>query len=60
LLMFAVGVGNLGWMLALGAAMAIEKNLPWGRRISQPLGLTLLVWGGWLLIAGLATRLPVA
>ena len=30
LLMFAVGVGNLGWMLALGAVMAVEKNVSWG------------------------------
>src|SRR5262245_12385554 len=45
LLMFAVGVGNLGWMLALGAVMAIEKNVPWGRRLSTPLGLVLLGWG---------------
>ena len=30
LLMFAVGVGNLAWMLALGAVMAVEKNVPWG------------------------------
>ena len=42
LLMFAVGMGNLGWMLLLGAVMAIEKNLPWGRRCSVPLGLFLL------------------
>jgi len=45
LLMFAVGVGNLGWMLVLGALMAIEKNLPWGRRFSAPLGVVLLCWG---------------
>jgi len=45
LLMFAVGVGSLGWMLLLGAAMAIEKNAPWGRRFSAPLGATLLTWG---------------
>jgi predicted metal-binding membrane protein len=44
-LMFAVGVGNFGWMLILGALMAIEKNLPWGRRISAPLGVVLLCWG---------------
>jgi predicted metal-binding membrane protein len=44
LLMFTVGVGNLGWMLALGAIMAVEKNLPWGRRLSAPLGLALLAW----------------
>jgi predicted metal-binding membrane protein len=38
LLMFAVGTGSIFWMLALGAVMAIEKNMPWGRRISAPLG----------------------
>ena len=32
LLMFAVGAGNIGWMLALGAVMAIEKNWSWGRK----------------------------
>jgi len=45
LLMFAVGVGNLGWMLLLGVCMALEKNLPWGRRLSAPLGVVLLCWG---------------
>jgi predicted metal-binding membrane protein len=45
LLMFAVGAGNLGWMLVLGAVMAIEKNLPWGRRVSAPLGVVLLGGG---------------
>ena len=45
LLMFTVGTGNLGWMLALGARMAIEKNAPWGRRIGAPLGVALLLWG---------------
>ena len=45
LLMFVVGVGNLGWMFVLGALMALEKNLPWGRRLSVPLGVLLLAWG---------------
>jgi len=45
LLMFAVGTGSLGWMLALGAVMAVEKNAPWGRRVSAPLGAALLLWG---------------
>lgn len=52
LLMFTVGVGNLGWMLVLGIIMAAEKNLPWGRRLSAPVGTTLLCWGlGSVLIA---------
>jgi predicted metal-binding membrane protein len=45
LLMFAVGVGSIGWMLALGAVMAVEKNVSWGRRLSAPLGVALIVVG---------------
>jgi len=52
LLMFAVGVGSLVWMLVLGAVMAAEKNLPWGRRLSAPLGFILLACGGVLLARG--------
>ena len=44
LLMFAVGTGSLGWMLALAAVMAVEKNVVWGRRLSAPLGVALLGW----------------
>jgi len=53
LLMFVVGTGNLGWMLALAALMAAEKNLPWGARLSAPLGAGLLVWSGAIVIANL-------
>jgi len=52
LLMFAVGVGNLGWMLALAAVMATEKNVPWGRRLSAPLGVVLVGCGLALALAG--------
>jgi predicted metal-binding membrane protein len=44
LLMFALGTGSLGWMLLLAAVMAIEKNVPWGKRLSAPLGVALLSW----------------
>jgi predicted metal-binding membrane protein len=57
LLMFVVGLGNLGWMLALATAMAIEKTMPWGRRLSRPLGLALIVAGATMMAldsAGLA------
>jgi predicted metal-binding membrane protein len=52
LLMFVVGTGSVGWMLLLGAAMAIEKNLPWGRHLSAPLGFTLLACSIWLVATG--------
>jgi predicted metal-binding membrane protein len=51
LLMFVVGTGNLGWMLVLAAVMAAEKNLPWGARLSTPLGLALLGWSGVIVFA---------
>jgi predicted metal-binding membrane protein len=49
LLMFALGMGNIGWMLAIAAMMAIEKNVSWGRRLSAPLGVGLLAWASVLL-----------
>jgi predicted metal-binding membrane protein len=42
LLMFVIGTGNVGWMLMLGLAMAIEKNTSWGRKLSSPLGAGLI------------------
>ena len=45
LLMFAVGIGNVGWMLGLGTLMAMEKNMPWGRKLSAPVGVALLTCG---------------
>jgi predicted metal-binding membrane protein len=39
LTMFVVGIGSVGWMLALAALMAAEKNLPFGRRLRTPIGL---------------------
>ena len=50
LLMFAVGVGNVAWMLVLGAVMAAEKNLSWGRKLSAPVGVALIGWGGLILL----------
>jgi predicted metal-binding membrane protein len=51
LVMFGVGLGSLTAMLVLGAITAAEKNLPWGRRISRPLGI-LLVLGAVYAVAG--------
>jgi predicted metal-binding membrane protein len=44
LVMFFVGMGNLGWMLVFGLVMAVEKNHSWGRRIAAPLGGALLIF----------------
>jgi predicted metal-binding membrane protein len=43
LVMFGVGLGSLPAMLGLGALTAIEKNLPWGRRLTRPLGFVLVL-----------------
>ena len=45
LVMFAVGMGNVAWMLVLGGLTAIEKNTAWGRRLGRPLGVALLLAG---------------
>ena len=52
LLMFAVGVGSFGWMLVLATVMAVEKNMPWGRQVSAPLGAVLVFWGLTLVALG--------
>jgi predicted metal-binding membrane protein len=51
LLMFVVGTGSVGWMLLLGAVMAIEKNAPWGKRLSGPLGFALIALAA-IIVAG--------
>jgi len=53
LLMFVVGTGSLAWMLLLGVVMAIEKNFPWGRRLSAPLGVLLLIAATAVLVDGI-------
>ena len=54
LLMFVIGTANIGWMLALGAVMAAEKNLPMGRRLAPPIGAALLLAALWTALAGAA------
>lgn len=51
LVTFVVGMGNIGWMLVLAAAMAAEKNLPWGARVRTPLGVALVAWAGVIAVA---------
>jgi predicted metal-binding membrane protein len=43
LVMFGVGLASASMMLILGAITAIEKNLPWGRRLTHPLGIVLIL-----------------
>jgi predicted metal-binding membrane protein len=57
LLMFVVGTGSVGWMLALGAIMAIEKNFSWGRWLSTPLGVGLLAWASIIVVEHVWLRL---
>jgi predicted metal-binding membrane protein len=52
LIMFVVGSANIGWMLALGAVMAAEKNLPSGRRLARPIGAALLLAALCIAVAG--------
>jgi predicted metal-binding membrane protein len=51
LLMFAFGAVSVTWMLALAGVMALEKNMPWGRRLSTPLGVVLVLGGIALLVS---------
>lgn len=57
LLMFVVGTGSVGWMLALGAVMALEKNLTsdgWlTRNLSNVLGLALISGAIWVAVENL-------
>jgi predicted metal-binding membrane protein len=53
LLMFIVGAGSLLWMLLLGVVMALEKNSRWGRRLSAPIGVLLLVGAMAVLVDGI-------
>jgi hypothetical protein len=36
----------------LGLVMAVEKNVRWGRRLSAPLGIVLIVCAGVVFIGG--------
>ena len=51
LVTFVVGMGNIGWMLIVAAAMAAEKNLHWGARLRTPFGAALLFWAAGIVVA---------
>lgn len=52
LLMLVSSVEHLAFMLLLGVVMAVEKNVRWGRRLSAPLGFTLIAVAAVLFITG--------
>jgi predicted metal-binding membrane protein len=45
LVMLVPSAGNVGWMLALAAVMAVEKNFSWGGAVGKPIGAGLLAAG---------------
>jgi predicted metal-binding membrane protein len=49
-LLFPLGIMNVGAMAALTALIFAEKSLPHGRRIGQVAGLALLAYGGLVLL----------
>ena len=54
LLMLPLGASNIAWMLMLGAIMAAEKNAPWGKQMSKPLGVALLLLAAVVVVRGQA------
>jgi predicted metal-binding membrane protein len=43
LVMFGVGLGSIPAMLGIGALTAIERNVAWGRRLTRPIGVGLIL-----------------
>lgn len=43
LLMFSVSILNIEFMIVLGIVMTVEKNVKWGKKITEPLGFALIV-----------------
>ena len=52
LLLFVLGVMNLPWVAVLTIVVLAEKVLPGGQYLSRGLGMGVIVWGIWLIIAG--------
>ena len=58
LVMFAVGVMNVIWMVGIGMVMTIEK-MHTGRRLTQAVGVTLIVAGVGIVSFAVAAHWPV-
>ncbi len=53
-LMFALGMGSIGWMIPMAALMAAEKNAAWGARLRIPAGCFLLACAATVAVVNLA------
>ena len=51
LALFAVGVMSIAWMVIIAAVIFVEKVLPRGERLTQPLGLLLLGLAIWVAVS---------
>jgi predicted metal-binding membrane protein len=49
--LFALGVMSLAWMALVGALIALEKTLPWGRAVKYGTAALLVVLGVAVLVA---------
>lgn len=52
LLLFVLGVMNLPWVAVLTIVVLAEKTMPGGATVSRGLGVFLVCWGSWLIVAG--------
>ena len=50
-LSFALGVMNLLWMAALTVILCVEKIAPRGNAVCRGLGVVLVAWGAWVIVA---------
>ena len=50
-ILFFGGIMNLYWIIGLALVVLIEKLAPFGHRVGQALGVALLAWGGWFMVA---------
>ncbi len=57
LVMFAVGVMNVIWMVALGIVMTLEK-IGTGRRFSFAVGGGLIIVGVWFVVSAMVAHWP--
>lgn len=48
MVMFALGMGNFGWMVAIAAVMAVEKNVAKAAWLGPVIGVVLLAGAAWV------------